>query len=590
VLSPIHEGLLWRGGEDVIISGTADAADAAKVELSFDGGQSWQDGNFNSSARTWWYVWNTSGLASGNYSVISRLLHGTSTATAEPLTLRLDADDPVVQAPNGGILKGGGSIHLEGNVSDNVGVAMVEMSIEGPGQTTGWTGAALSSGNTSWSLDWRTDHLSSGDYSVSVRATDIAGRMGLANVTITLDFEPPLVTFSTSGLFRGGPTVRLEGTVSDNIRLEGVTIRGAGNGPVANVEGGLWSFDWNTTGLPSGKYVLMAVAEDAAGWNASASSTPTLDADVPRFDIDWPKTAEAGSIVALTGNVLDENGLAVAEISTDGENWTELEPDDSGGWAFDWDSSALMPGNISVSVRASDIVGNQGSITDVIRLVDTTPPRITVEMAREIQAGEVLRVNVKLVERTGIGTVELSTDGKEWKPMTPVAKGYSADIATTNLSLGNNKIRVRVWDTEGNMGDATKDVTVVDDKAPVLAITGLFVEKQGLTASGSASDNYRLKSLEYSVDGARWTPLELAAGSWNLTLANFKPGKYVFKVRATDTSGLTTEAARDFDVQAPRPAQKGLLPGFELAGAVLSILAAIAMAYVLGPRRRAQKG
>jgi hypothetical protein len=510
---------------------------------------------------------------------------------AEPLAVRLDADDPVVQAPNGGIMKGGGDIHLKGGVSDNTGVARVELSIEGPGQTAGWTGAALSSGNTSWGFDWRTNSLSSGDYSVSVRATDIVGRTGLAKVNITLDFEPPVVTFSTTGLFRGGQTVRLEGTVSDNIQLDGVTMIGAGNGSRATVEEGRWHFDWNTTGLASGKYPLTAVAGDVAGWNTSASSTVTLDSDAPRIDIDWPQTAEAGSTVTLTGNVGDEKGLADAEISTDGENWTELIPEDNGDWTYDWDTSALMPGNYSTSIKANDTVGNLAQITNVVGLVDTTPPQITLDIAKEVQAGELLSVKVKVVERTGIGTVEISTDGKEWKAMTSGAKGYSADIKTTNLSLGKNRLRVRAYDVTGNMGSTDRDVNVIDDIAPTVTIFPIAVSKQYLAWSGEVSENYRLSSLEYNIDGSAWTTMEPWIGMWNLSMnIDLKPGKHTMKVRATDASGKITEASQDFTVPAPKTAQKGLLPGFSSAQAVLSILGAFLVAMVLGTRRQARKG
>jgi hypothetical protein len=580
----------YCGGRDLVISGAADAADALKVELSFDGGSSWKDGNFNASSRTWRYVWNTSGLASGDYTVMSRLLHGVDILAGEPVELTIDADDPAVLTPAGGIIKGGGAIRLEGNVSDGSGVAKVELSIDGPNQPAGWAAAVLSPGKTGWSLEWQTGPLGSGDYKVTVRATDIVGRTGTATVNITLDSEPPVATLSTTGLFRAGQTVRLEGTATDNILLAGVTVAGAGAAFNATVDAGRWSLDWNTGGLASGKYPLAATATDAAGWTATAYSTITLDAEAPRIDVDWPQTAEAGSVVGLTGNIRDEKGLSISEISTDGKNWTGLDPDESGDWSFDWDTSALMPGNYPVSVRTTDTVGNPALFLGNVTLIDTTPPQVILDMSREIQGGDILVVKVKATERTGIGKVEYSTDGKEWNEMLPGAKGYAAELNTANLSLGKNRIRVRAYDNAGNMGSADRDVTVIDDRAPVVAIADLQVVKRQLTASGNASDNYRLKSVEYTTDGSRWTALEFSNGSWNLTLANIKPGKYVFKARATDASGLTTEATRDFEIKAPATAQKGLLPGFVLAQMVLSVLGAIAIVSVLGARRRAQKG
>ena len=589
VLVPANDRL-FCGGKDIIISGTADASDVSNVELSVDGGTSWKDGNFNASSRTWKYVWNTSAVSSGNYSVMSRLLHGGDVLPAEPLAVRIDADNPSVAAPRGGIMKGGGAIRLEGGVSDNTGVALVEISIEGPNQAAGWIAAALCLGNTSWSLEWQTGHLGSGNYTVTARATDVVGRTRDASVNITLDFDAPTATFSTAGLFRGGGTIRLEGTATDNILLANVTISGTGAVSDATVEAGRWSLDWNTSGLPSGKYQLTATAADAAGWTATASSTIVLDADAPEIDVDWPQNAEAGSVVTLTGNIRDEKGLDVSEISTDGENWTGLDPDDGGDWSFDWDTSALMPGNYSISVRASDKVGNPALAADNVMLVDTTPPQVSVDMPKEIVGGDVLVVKVKVSERTGIGAVGYSTDGKGWMEIAPGPKGYSVELNTACLSLGKNKIRIRAYDIAGNMGTADKDVTVIDDRAPVLAIADIQVVKRQLTASGSASDNYRMKSLEYTTDGARWTALDFANGSWNLTLANIKPGKYVFKVRATDASGLTTEASRDFEIKAPATAKKGFLTGFGSELAIMAFAGTMAATLVSRARRKSQKG
>jgi hypothetical protein len=610
VRSPVQNSLLCEG-RDMVISGMADAADAAKVELSFDGGKSWKDGNFNASARTWRYLWNTSGLASGNYSVMSRLLHGTATATAEPLTVIIDADDPVVRAPEGGILKGGGSIHLSGNVSDNVGIATVGLSIEGSGHLVGGTGNALSSGNTSWDYDWRTDQLSSGDYSVTVRATDLAGRMGLVKVNITLDFEPPTVTFSTTGLFRGGQAVRLEGTVSDNIRLDGVTILGAGNDSGATVENGRWRFDWNTTGLASRKYMLTAFAEDNAGWNSSASSTITLDADAPMIDIDWPETAEAGTMVALAGNLRDEKGLAMSEICTDGENWTELLMDEYGDWTFDWDTSALMPGNFSISVRANDTVGNVAQTTNVISLEDTTAPVITIDVPKvvEFDLGYPLKVSVKILDRTGIKGAWISVDGGNSSALIVGPKEYFAYIDTSELKLGKHKIMIDAEDMAGNHAKADKDFSLEDISAPTLSIKALNVDRTSLMAIGTASDDYGIKEIQFTLDGNSFileipyngtasrsltvsgysTVARFVNETWDLSIYKLKPGTHSLMVKVTDRSGKASERTGDFEISAPRTAQNGFPIGLVPAIAVLVLLCALSYWFLNG-RLKSGKG
>lgn len=577
-------GALFSEGTVVTVEGTADAGDVTKVELSFDNGNLWKDAAYNSTARTWKYLWNTSGLASGNYSVTARLVHGGGPTLAEPLLVRLDAEDPSLTVRLDDILKGGGPVRLEGSAYDNFGVAKVEVEIEGPGEGGGWKDAGYSCATASWGFDWQTDYRISGEYNVTVRAMDDSRRTCSISREITLDAEAPTVTIDTKGLFRGGPVIELGGNANDMVQLKGVSIVQGGRTDNATIKGGSWYFSWNTNGLPSGKYSIMAIAEDAAGWTASASTVINLDADMPILVFDAPESPEAGSIVNLHGTVSDKSGLDGIEITTDGSNWTAIESYQNEEWSFDWDTSMLMPGNHTVTVQANDTVGNLAWASRNIMLLDTIPPQVALEMPREIPAGELLALKVKLVERTGTCTVEYSTDGKVWSGIPYGPKGYSADIDTLKLALGKNKLRVRATDASGNTGTAEKEVTVDDEQSPAVSITGATVVKNGMTAGGRASDNYRLRTLEYTVDGSRWNPLEVANGSWNLTLASLKPGKYTLRLRATDAAGKVSEASAEFVIKAPPVAGKGFIPGYGLVAVLTAFLACMWFAIRRRPR------
>lgn len=566
-------GTLFSEGTEITIEGTADAGDVSKVELSFDNGNAWKTGGYDPAARTWKYLWNSAGLASGNYSVTARLVHGGGPTMAEPFIIRLDAENPSATMRIGSILKGGGPVRLEGSASDNFGVAKVEVNISGPGEGGVWKAADHTCATASWGYDWQTGSLSTGVYNVTVRASDFSGRTCIVSEEVTLDFEAPTVTIDTRGLFRGGPVIELEGNADDILQLKGVSIVQAGRTENATIKGDRWYFSWNTNGLPTGKYSIAAMAEDAAGWTASASTVIILDADMPILVFDAPERPEAGSLVSLQGTVSDSSGLESTEITTDGSNWTSIGTDRNEEWSFDWDTSKLMPGNHTVTVRANDTVGNLAWVARNIELVDTTPPQVTLDMPRDISAGDLLTVKVRLVERTGTCNVEYSTDGKEWRSIPYGPKGYSVDIDTTALALGKNRVRVRAFDASGNMGAAEKDVAVNDERAPAVSIAGVTVVNKGISAGGNASDDYRLRSLEYTVDGSRWNPLETANGSWNLTLASLSPGKYTLKLRATDAAGKVSEASSDFVIMGPPAASKGFMPGFGPVGLLAAVLA-----------------
>ena len=578
-------GALISGGGLVRISGRADGVNITSVKVNTGGPDRWLDGVHRAGDRQWSFEWNTSGLPSGNYTLTARLDDGLGATDSAPVTVFLDADDPSVTVAAGGILRGGTDVELSGTARDNLGVTKAELEIWGPGETGARRPAILDADAGTWSFVWPTSGLGSGEFVVSVFATDIAGRTAAVSGNITLDFEAPELSLGTAGLFRGGEPVRLEGMARDDVKLWSVTVFEGGRAYAATLAGDRWSFDWDTTGLASGRYTITALAEDFAGWNASAASTIELDADAPGIELEVPESAESGAAVTLAGTLRDKNTVASAELSTDGGNWTELAPDGNGDFTFSWDTSALMPGNFTVSVRAYDTLGNNVTVSRTVRLVDTTAPQISMDIPRDAQAGETITLNAKLVERTGIERVEYSTDGNEWSGMTPGAKGYSVQLDTRTLALGKNRIRVRAFDLAGNLGESSKDVTVTDDLAPALAIWDLRVEKSTLTARGNASDNYRLRAVEYTVDGIRWKALEPANGSWNLSLAGLKAGKYTLKVRATDQAGKTAETARDFNIEGTKTSGKGFIPGFD-AGLLAAALMAGTVALTRKRKRR----
>lgn len=83
-------------------------------------------------------------------------------------------------------------------------------------------------------------------------------------------------------------------------------------------------------------------------------------------------------------------------------------------------------------------------------------------------------------------------------------------------------------------------VPVPDDLDPTVTITsptrGETVNTSSITASGTATDNVAVETVEVSTDGTTWTPASLTGSSWSgaLTLSE---GPNTIYARATDLSG-----------------------------------------------------
>jgi hypothetical protein len=89
-------------------------------------------------------------------------------------------------------------------------------------------------------------------------------------------------------------------------------------------------------------------------------------------------------------------------------------------------------------------------------------------------------------------------------------------------------------------------VTGGDTEPPALLIAepaeGAALAAGKITFNGTATDNVAVAALEYNVDGGLWSPIPLKE-RWEISI-DLPKGDHRITVRARDTSGLTTEQAR----------------------------------------------
>ena len=161
------------------------------------------------------------------------------------------------------------SLTLQGTASDNVGVTSVTWSNDrgGSGTATGtssWTAGAIP--------------LQAGSNVLTVTATDAAGNLGTAQLTVTsntatattTDTTPPTVVVGSYS-YTGRSVVTLTGAASDNVGVTQVTWTNSrgGSGTATGTA------NWTATGiaLQRGQNVITVTARDAAGNTATATLT-----------------------------------------------------------------------------------------------------------------------------------------------------------------------------------------------------------------------------------------------------------------------------------------------------------------------------
>jgi hypothetical protein len=187
-----------------------------------------------------------------------------------------------------------GTTTLSVNASDDVYVGSVQFLLNG--QPVGTAVATAP-----YSLSWNTLTVPNGTYTLSARATDLAGNSATsAGETITVNNPPntshPVVRISypPNGFTTNGQVV-LNAVASDPVGIQSVQyqLNGANIGPALTTAP--YRLLWDSTAVAQGTYTVTAVATDVSG-NTTTSSPVSITVDRTRPSVVsvTPPTGTAG--------------------------------------------------------------------------------------------------------------------------------------------------------------------------------------------------------------------------------------------------------------------------------------------------------
>ena len=219
------------------------------------------------------FVWSDVPL--GNYILTAVAVDsGGSFAVSGPVAVRVDNPPTVtLTAPaSGTVFVPGTNIPLAANASDSDGmVRKVEF----------FTGSRLIGTNFLPPYDVLWSSVPAGIYSITARATDLAGLVGIsAPVTITVDAAPTvgITSPATGTIFTAPATITVSATASDSDGVvtkvdffDGTTFVGTASG----TPGGS-TFSVTLTGVAAGNHILTARATDDQGVAASSSEVSVI--------------------------------------------------------------------------------------------------------------------------------------------------------------------------------------------------------------------------------------------------------------------------------------------------------------------------
>lgn len=256
---------------------------------------------------------------------------------------------------------------------------------------------------------------------------------------------------------------------------------------------------------------------------------------VPPAVVLYPIPAMTGSpVLVVSGSAQDAGGVARVDVLLDGVVVASPTPSASGGSV---QASITLPrGTSTVTLRATDVAGNQSSASGTVWFDDIAPVFHITSTTTITSDPRYLLTGTATDQGLGIGTVRLESNGITGAVPTPAADGSVSGYVT--LTEGLNALTIEGIDAAGNYGQdrllVTLDTTL--PSARLLSVPAL-TNQAAIAITGSVSDAGGLASTTITLNGALLgTPTPAADGTVTVN-GTLHPGSNTVVLRATDAAG-----------------------------------------------------
>ena len=588
LVSPVEGN--YSGG--VLFNASSSDAGSGVMSVEFgyensDVSRTWFDGTLLNGTTIsdgyWNVIFDTSGLAGGYYNVSVRSTDfaGNQYEELKVVEIFVDNVDPTVSfiSPSAGNHSGTLLFNVSSSDADS-GVESVQFGYSLSGAETTWLdGVEGPDGYWSREIDTTASDFEDGSYSLSVRSTDFAGNaVEVGGPDVTIDNLAPEVELidPEKGSYRG--ILSFKASSSD----EGVGVRLVefGHAPQGSSaptwrdgikdSDGNWTAVLDTRLLDDGYYGISVRSTDFASKVTTVLNKVgiIIDNTVPNVSIVSPMNYCNKSAVLSINASSNDSVSGVKDVSFGyrkvGTNQYEWVPasDEAGFWTADIDTitSGLSDGSYYLSVRSTDVSGNQNELLDIVEIVvDNTKPSFSGFNPRS--GGYYANSLVFSVHAddalSGVDMVEFGyrllgeSNVREWLNGTDLNNddNWIATFTTTGLPDGRYQLSVRVTDFSNNTElEDNVSVVTVDNTRPHVnlqsPLEGSF-NSGDLIFNASSNDGgvsgVDFVEFGYALAGEeiKWlTGSEDASGYWTATLDtsvdNVEDGYYNVSVRSTD--------------------------------------------------------
>ncbi len=540
--------------------------------------------------------WNTTSVANGTYTLTARARDAagnTTTSAGVIVTVNnlADTEAPTVSitAPGAGTVSG--TINVNANASDNIGVVGVQFLLNG-------TNLGSEDIASPFSISWNTVSVANGQYTLTARARDAAGNtMISAGVVVTVSNSSNLIAAFPLNEGSGTTVADISGN-NHNGTLTNSPTWGAGKYGQGLTFNGTSSYinipDHNDFTLdPTQSYTWSAWIKNTSFKEWSTVWSQTIDGNNFFYFYAHTSTDPDGGPVT--------NGISVYWWTSGGANKIGAHSSNNvltaGQWSYvavTYDASQPQNNRFSIYVNGVDVtvrtdVSSTGTITSInptnIRIgsnqafgeylngsvdevryykrlltlaevqtdmntpltVDPTPPTVGITAPAAGNVSGTVNVAADASDNVGVVGVQFLLDGANLGSE-DLTSPYSVSWNTTLTSNGTHTVTARARDAAGNTTTSAGVIVTVnnDIQGPAVNLTeptaGLVLGT--ISVSANASDNVGVAGVQFLLDGNNLGAEDLVAPYtvlWNTT--TIADGNYTLTAKARDAAGNVTTSS-----------------------------------------------
>jgi len=355
-----------------------------------------------------------------------------------------------------------GSIPIEAYANDTNGIE--EMKFE-----VGTTSVTMTFDNVTghWIASLDTTTLGDGLHTINVKAIDKAGNVGSTNVTMTIDNTGPFANIVTPA-----NNSYLHGTTEINVMGQDVNFNKTElyiNGRLEAVwdVNGTNTYQWNTTALTDGAYVIVLKVYDKANNFATDEILVTVDNTPPIAEVRTPATLDyVKGDCNITIFAYDAN-LNMIHLSVNGSNLTSWTT--NGIHSFIWNTSSIN-GARTIVLNAYDKTGAKTEKTITVT-VDNTPPEVNITTPQDgTELSGTITINFTASD-TNLESVQLLIDQSTFN----VTDTISYQWDTTKVGDGVHVIKLIAYDKAGSTAETSISAITINSKLSLEASKNLYL-------------------------------------------------------------------------------------------------------------------